>query len=285
MSSATDPKCRQVRVAIYARFSSDLQRDASIEDQVRVCRARADHEGWQVQEVFSDYASSGSTTLRPGYQALLSALRAGSIDIVLAESLDRFSRDLEHIASFHKQCVFHQVRIHTLSEGDISELHIGLKGTMGALYLKDLADKTKRGLEGRIRAGRCTGTPPYGYTVVRKMRDDGELDRGLRAIDPERAAVVQRVFESYASGSSPRRIALTLNGEGIPGPSGGIWYDSTILGRPTRGDGFTAQRTLRGPSGLASPGQRQGPDERCAPAPQCAARNLCYKRGPGPPHH
>jgi site-specific DNA recombinase len=79
---------------------------------------------------------------------------------VLAESLDRFSRDLEHIASFHKQCIFNQVRIYTLGEGDISELHIGLKGTMGAMYLKDLADKTRRGLEGRIQAGRCTGSPP-----------------------------------------------------------------------------------------------------------------------------
>ena len=139
----------------------------------------------------------------------------------MAESLDRFSRDLEHIASFHKQCVFHQVRIYTLAEGEVSELHIGLKGTMGALYLKDLADKTKRGLEGRINAGRCSGSPAYGYAVVRKLTDDGELDRGLRAIDAERAAIVRRIFEAYATGASPRKIALTLNAEGVPGPGGG----------------------------------------------------------------
>jgi site-specific DNA recombinase len=227
-----------VRVAIYARFSSELQRDASIDDQVRVCRARADREGWQVAEMFNDFASSGATTLRPGYQALLTALRSGKIDIVLAESLDRFSRDLEHIASFHKQCVFHQVRIYTLSEGEVSELHIGLKGTMGALYLKDLADKTKRGLEGRINAGRCTGSPAYGYVVVRKINDDGELDRGLRAIDQERASVVRRIFAAYATGSSPRKIAQTLNAEGVPAPGGGGWYDASILGRAKRGDGL-----------------------------------------------
>jgi hypothetical protein len=78
---------------------------------------------------------------------------------------------MEHIAAFFKQSVFRDVRIHTLAEGDISELHVGLKGVMGALYLKDLADKSRRGLEGRIHAGRCTGSPPYGYAVVRKMRD------------------------------------------------------------------------------------------------------------------
>ncbi len=227
-----------IRVAVYARYSSDLQRDASIEDQVRACTAIAQREGWRVKATFSDSATSGTTTLRAGYQDLLSAIRAGGIDIVLAESLDRFSRDLEHIASFHKQCVFHRVRIHTLAEGIVSELHIGLKGTMGALYLKDLADKTRRGLEGRIHAGRCTGTPPYGYTVVRRLGPDGELDRGLRAIDPARAAVVRRVFELYAAGASPRRIALTLNAEGIPGPSGGSWFAATILGRAKRADGL-----------------------------------------------
>ena len=227
-----------MRVAIYARYSSDQQRDASIEDQLRVCRARADREGWLVVDTYTDHATSGATTLRAGYQALLAALRGGSIDVVLAESLDRFSRDLEHIAAFFKQCVFHKVRIHTLAEGDISELHIGLKGTMGALYLKDLAEKTRRGLAGRIHAGRCIGSPPYGYTVVRKLKDDGELDRGLRAIDPEQAAVVRRIFEAYAGGASPRRIARTLNAEAIPGPRSGVWFNSSIRGRAMRSDGL-----------------------------------------------
>ena len=65
-------------------------------------------------------------------------------DIVLAEALDRISRDQEEIAGVYKRLTFAGVRMVTLSEGDISELHIGLKGTMGALYLKDLADKTRR---------------------------------------------------------------------------------------------------------------------------------------------
>jgi hypothetical protein len=51
----------------------------------------------------------------------------------------------------------------------VSELHIGLKGTMGPLYLRDLADKTRRGLKGRIHAGQCKGTPRYGYTVLRQL--------------------------------------------------------------------------------------------------------------------
>jgi DNA invertase Pin-like site-specific DNA recombinase len=227
-----------MRTLLYARFSSELQSENSIEDQLRICRARAEREDWQVIAVHRDQALSGASILRPGYRAMLEDIRVGHCDLVLAESLDRFSRDLEHIAAFYKHCSFHGVRIHTLAEGDVSQLHIGLKGTMGAIFLKDLADKTRRGLEGRIHAGRCTGSPAYGYSVLRKLSDDGELDRGLRCIDVDQAAVVRRIFEAYAGGASPRRIAQALNAEGIPGPGGGIWYDASIRGRPKRQDGI-----------------------------------------------
>jgi DNA invertase Pin-like site-specific DNA recombinase len=227
-----------IRCAIYARYSSDQQREASIEDQIRICRARAEREGWTVVEVLTDAAVSGSTTLRPGYQALLQAMRGGGIEVVLAESLDRFSRDQEHIAAFYKHASFAGVQVVTLAEGQITELHIGLKGTMGALFLKDLADKTRRGLEGRIRAGRSAGAAPYGYRVVRQLGPDGEVVRGLREPDPAEAGVVRRIFEDYAAGRSPRAIAKGLNEEGVPGPGGGPWFASTIRGRPARGCGL-----------------------------------------------
>ena len=200
-----------MRVAIYARYSSDQQRDASIEDQLRISRARAAAEGWTVVETYADHAVSGATSQRAQYQAMLQGLRAGRFDIILAESLDRFSRDLEETASFYKHCTFNNVRIVTLSEGDIGQLHIGLKGTMGALYLKDLSDKTRRGLEGRIRQGRSIGLPPYGYVAVRQLTDTGEIDRGIRALDEPKVAIVQRIFEAYAGGASPRQIAKKLN--------------------------------------------------------------------------
>jgi DNA invertase Pin-like site-specific DNA recombinase len=98
MKAPRQGKASAPRAAIYARFSSENQRDASIEDQVRVCRALASREGWEVAETFADYAQSGASTLRPGYQALLAAMRSGQIHIVISESLDRLSRDQEHVA-------------------------------------------------------------------------------------------------------------------------------------------------------------------------------------------
>ena len=57
-----------MRAAIYARYSSDNQREASIEDQIRICQERIEGEGWSLVEVYSDAAFSGASTLRPGFQ-------------------------------------------------------------------------------------------------------------------------------------------------------------------------------------------------------------------------
>ena len=109
-----------MRVALYARYSSDQQREASLEDQFRVCRALAQRSGWTVVESLSDHAISGATLDRLGLKLLEAAIIAGRIDIVVAESLDRLSRDLEHPAAFHKRCGFYRVRIYTAAEGEIS---------------------------------------------------------------------------------------------------------------------------------------------------------------------
>jgi DNA invertase Pin-like site-specific DNA recombinase len=105
-----------------------------------------------VQE-FTDHAISGATLLRSGFQALMQDALNGRFDLVLAEALDRFSRDQEDTAGLFKRLTFAGVNIVTLAEGDIRHLHIGLKGTMNALFLKDLADKTRRGLRGRVELG------------------------------------------------------------------------------------------------------------------------------------
>lgn len=139
------------RVALYARYSSDNQREASIEDQFRICRDHAKRADWQVVATYKDAAISGSSMLlRQGLQAMLQDAQAGHFDVVLAEALDRISRDQADIATLYKHLKFAGVPIVTLAEGEISELHVGLKGTMNALFLKDLAAKTHRGIRGRV---------------------------------------------------------------------------------------------------------------------------------------
>ena len=127
---------------LYARYSSDQQREASIEDLVRVYREHAERERWKIVATYKDSAISGdSVILRPGVQAVLADALCGKFNLVLAETLDRMSRDPADVATVFKHLRFAGVGIVTLAEGEISELHVGLKGTMNALFLKDLAAK------------------------------------------------------------------------------------------------------------------------------------------------
>ena len=116
-----------VRVALYARYSTDLQSDASVEDQLRICRTRAEREGWTVVESYSDRAISGASMLRPGIQALMEDAGRRRFDVVLAEAMDRLSRDQEDIAALFKRLRFAGVSIVTIAEGEINEMHIGMK--------------------------------------------------------------------------------------------------------------------------------------------------------------
>ena len=227
------------RVALYARYSDDKQNAASIEDQFRICREQASREQWRVVGTYQDAAISGaSIVLRPGIQSLLRDAQQGKFEMVMAEALDRVSRDQADVATLFKHLRFAGVEIVTLAEGQISELHVGLKGTMNALFLKDLAAKTHRGLRGRVESGKSGGGLCYGYSALKQIDDRGEPIRGERTINEPEAEVVRQVFRDFAAGISPRAIARRLNAESIRGPHDKLWTDSTIRGHVTRGTGL-----------------------------------------------
>lgn len=142
------------------------------------------------------------------------------------------------IASIYQQLQFARIPIETVTDGTMEEMHIGLKGKMNALFLKDLAKKTREGLRGRALAGKSAGGLTYGYRAVRAFDAEGERIRGDREIHPEEAAVVVRILKAYAAGRSPKKIAEQLNAEGVPGPRGGAWGASTIHGNRLRGTGI-----------------------------------------------
>ena len=227
------------RVALYARYSSDNQSESSIEDQFHLCREHARRERWRIASTYHDAAISGaSMILRPGIQSLLQDAQRGLFDVVLGEALDRISRDQADVATLFKHLRFAGVQIVTLAEGEINELHVGLKGTMNALFLKDLAMKTHRGLRGRVEKGKAGGGLCYGYRVVKKLDANGEPVKGDREIVPEEAAIIRRIFRAFAAGRSPKAIAVELNKEEIPGPLGRAWGDTSIRGHVSRGTGI-----------------------------------------------
>jgi len=85
---------------------------------------------------------------------MLVAAQPRRFDAVLTESIDRLSRDLEDIAGLHKRMAYWGVKIVTLADGEVGKLHVGLKSIIASIYLDDLAQKTRRGQVGRVKAGR-----------------------------------------------------------------------------------------------------------------------------------
>lgn len=227
-----------MRAAIYTRYSSDQQRDASIDDQIEVCKRYIGREGWQLIEIYDDRALSGSSTIRPGYQRMLIDGEAKRFDVIVVEALDRLGRNLADIAALHDRLSFAGIRLHAIATGEVTPMHVGMLGTMAQMYLSDLREKTKRGQLGRALQGRIPGGKAYGYDVVEPRTVSRKAERGERRINEAEAAIVRRIFAAYAGGSSPRAIAKQLNTAGIPGPGGRPWGDTTIRGQIERGTGI-----------------------------------------------
>jgi site-specific DNA recombinase len=195
---------------IYARYSSDLQKDRSIDDQIALCRDIAARNGYKVIEIFTDRAKSGASMFeRDGLLALMTAAKKRGFDAVITESLSRLSRDQEDTAAIYKRLKFNEVTIID-SAGIVSDVHVGVGGIVNSMFLKNLAVSVKRSLKGRVRDGLVPGRIAFGYRGTGKPCE--------READPDQAAIVRRVFEEYADGKSMRDISEELARENIPTP-------------------------------------------------------------------
>lgn len=161
----SQPSLSTARVAIYARYSSDKQSETSIEDQVRRCRDHLQRAGADpsAAEVFSDFAISGASLKRPGFEAMMAAVERGVVEAIVTEDLSRISRDFADAAAIFKRLQFARVPLVGVADGiDTGAKHAKLsytvKSLVADLYLDDLRDKTLRGLEGRALATRSKST-------------------------------------------------------------------------------------------------------------------------------
>ena len=228
------------RIAIYARYSSDKQSDASIEDQVHRCKLYIEGRGGSLDEklVFTDRAVSGASLERGGFDALMRLVRKGSIDAIVVEDLSRVSRDMVDSMHLFRELRFRGIPLLSVADGlDTSargsKMAFAVKSLIADLYLDDLRDKTRRGLEGRHRSGFSTGGLPYGYLSEPETDARGSVVGHRIQIREEQAAIVRRVFRLYLAGLSLARIARKLNDEGVLPPRSGVrkgkgWADSSV---------------------------------------------------------
>ncbi|WP_416045225.1 recombinase family protein [Caenispirillum bisanense] len=220
-----------LRAAIYARYSSDLQSANSIDDQVAQCREYCARMGWTVVAEYADPATSGRGKVRPEYERMKAETDRNAYDVVVADTLARFDRQPSRLQAWYERLVFHGIKMHTIAQGEMDALKLSIFVGIAENYLDGLRHETRRGLRGKVTAGLSAGGRAYGYRLHPEIK-------GERIIHEEEAEVVRRVFEEYAAGASPRGIAAGLNADGIPGPRGGEWADTTIRGSAAKGTGL-----------------------------------------------
>lgn len=231
---ATASDNRKIRCAIYTRYSSDLQRPTSSEDQIRNCRAAAKHKGWDVLDEYvrSDEEVSGRTLV--GRDGLADLMRRAEqnpkpFDCILIDDTSRLGRYLPDVLKESDTLLYHGVFIYFVSDGldtrdEGSRIIHMVKGYGDERYSKDLAKKVHRGQEGCIRKGYTAGGTCYGYKN-KYLTDPTVKERGQdrvvgveQEIVPGQAAVVVRIMEMREAGLSFSQIGKTLNAERIPAP-------------------------------------------------------------------
>ena len=247
---------KQLRCALYARYSTEKQSEASVDDQFRVCERLAEREGFEVVARFSDAAISGGTANRPGYQSLLEGARRREFTVIVAEDSSRLWRELSEQWRALKELA--DLRVHVVGHGldtrrEESKMLLAVTGAAAEAYRDEISRRTRRGLEGKAGNGGAGGRA-YGY-IPAAMSGTGQIE-----INPAEAAVVVRIFEMYADGHSPRTIAGCLNAEGVPSPGASWnrqsagpnakrrakWVASAIHGDVRRNSGMLNNERYRG---------------------------------------
>jgi site-specific DNA recombinase len=213
-----------MRAALYARYSTDKQRDASIDDQFRECERVARTAGFQVVARFEDKGMSGGTADRPGYQALLSAARRKEFSVIVAEDISRLWRNRAEFGP--RSAEFEDLGVECVTAvGDDTRrdgwgLVIQIKQAVAEHARREASYRTRRGLEGKALKGETAGGRAYGY------RPASQSETGHVTIIEAEAAVVRRIFEwrRTDTGEHAKRR--------------GKWVGSAIHGDPTRGYGI-----------------------------------------------
>lgn len=239
------------RVAIYARYSSDLQRPTSIEDQIRNCRAAAERNGWTVLEEFIRFDSETTGRTLVGREEITELIRIAQttprpFDGIVIDDSSRFGRYLPDVLRECDVLEYHNVFVHFATDKLDSRdesfriVHL-IKGYGDERYIKDLSAKVRRGQTGCALKGYLPCGKTYGYRNVNIEDPTGKPDHGRPAVEgviqviiPEQRDVLVRMGEMYAAGASYKTIARTFNAERIPTPrpprKGKVaaWTPSTI---------------------------------------------------------
>lgn len=233
---------REPRVAVYARYSTDGQRETSITDQVRTCREAAARFDLAVapELIFADEAITGAayaTPQRGQYHALRDAVRNGQVDVIFCDQQCRLARSAKESLTFFDELKARNVRLITADGFDstqpTAQLLFGMKSVFSEFFLDETRHRVQRSLVGEFDRGSMITGIPYGYCLDRSS----DVGGGCRwAVEPSEASVVKEMFSCRKAGATFSQIAAILNSRGTPTPGsktvrGGKYWRASALWR------------------------------------------------------
>lgn len=234
-----------MKVAIYSRYSTDLQDRTSIAGQIVNCEVLASREGFEIVARFRDEGRSGNDDKRAGYQAMLDALNRGDFTAIICDETSRITRNQAELHRLTAELRFRDQFLITCdgvdTRSESSELVLSVKAAIDSMEGRKIGYRTYRGLRERHKGGYSTGGRIYGYTSIA----EGEYKR--RILDGKQVGIVREIFERYAAGESAKTIARDLNERRIPSPGSYWnnrkrravgWVHTTLLGSHTQASGI-----------------------------------------------
>lgn len=216
-----------MNIAIYARYSTDLQRPTSIDDQVRVCREVVERLGLSSEpiRVFSDKALAGTekhNLKREALQELLAAWDLGEIELIVTDELSRLTRDGKLHADIQHRLETTGVRLISADGLDTNhanwQLMYGLNGIVNQHFIRETRHRVSRSMYGQLERGYMIATPAYGYQLEREFDDRGDRKGTHWVIDHDESKIVREIFDLRSKGVPLGGVAQILNSRGLPPP-------------------------------------------------------------------
>ena len=249
-----------IRAAAYARYSSDNQREESIDAQLRAIREYCDRNGIRLVKIYTDEARSATTDDRPGFLQMIQDSALGLFDAVIVHKLDRFSRDRYDSAFYKRQLKKNGVRLISVLENlDDSPESIILESVlegMAEYYSRNLAREVMKGMkETALQCKHTGGKPPLGYDVA---------PDGTYVINEQEAKAVRMIFEMYAAGKGYGEIVDKLNNKGYRTQTGRPFAKNSlhdILRNEKYRGIYTFNRSERKTDGKRNHHKSKNPDE------------------------
>ena len=231
--------------AIYARYSTDTQRETSIDDQVRRCREVAEKNGYTVDDalIFTDAALTGTEKAihkRAGYHAMLAAWDQHRFNALVVDEIPRLARDAVDMAKLQKRIEVSGVRLLSPDGMDTLipnwQLQFQIVSALGQHFIRETRHRVLRGMIGQLERGYMIAAPAFGYDMKQVLGENGEPVGTHWIINPEQAEIVRKMYAMRRQGVAFAEIARYLNQSGVKPPrkslktggGDGYWRQSSV---------------------------------------------------------